>query len=213
MQHTIQYIFDPLCGWCFGFSPVIKKLQEHYKDDIKFETLCGGMVLGDNIKPLSEMKGYLSEAMPRLEALTGVKFGADYYKLLEEGTVKLDSEMPSIAMMVYKSMSGNDTIAFAAALQNNLYVKGENLNSAESYHMIAKDFELDWSVFKERLGQQKYKEQAYAEFKKSAELGIQGFPSVIFYTKDKAYLIAKGYRNYEEMVATFSEIIKKEEVL
>lgn len=26
-QDTILYVFDPMCGWCYGFSDVIKKSQ------------------------------------------------------------------------------------------------------------------------------------------------------------------------------------------
>jgi putative protein-disulfide isomerase len=41
---TIIYCYDAYCGWCYGFSPVIKKISEEYRHQIHFETLSGGMI-------------------------------------------------------------------------------------------------------------------------------------------------------------------------
>lgn len=212
MDNKLYYIFDPLCGWCFGFSPVIKDLEAQYQKEIQFETLCGGMILGERIKPLSEMKAYLKDAMPRLEEMTGVKFGKKYLEVLEEGSLMLNSETPSIAMMVYKSMTQKSSVAFASALQKHLYVEGKNLNELLEYEGLVKSFDLDWDVFQEKMQQKSYKEKAYAEFKLTGEMGIQSFPSVVLQVKDKAYLIARGYRPLADMRDVIEEITKKEAI-
>ncbi|MFT6035611.1 MAG: putative protein-disulfide isomerase [Marivirga sp.] len=212
MQNKLYYVFDPLCGWCFGFSPVIKALETEYNSKIQFETLCGGMVLGERIKPLSEMRDYLKDAMPRLEEMTGVTFGGKYLAILEKGDLMLNSETPSIAMIVYKSMTPKSSVEFASALQQHLYVEGHNLNELASYESLVKSFDLDWDVFKEKMQLKSYKEKAFAEFKLTGEMGVQGFPSVVLKIKDKAYLIARGYRPLAEMKAVIEELIKKEEI-
>jgi protein-disulfide isomerase-like protein with CxxC motif len=28
MRTTVTYLFDPLCGWCYGASPVIQQLGQ-----------------------------------------------------------------------------------------------------------------------------------------------------------------------------------------
>ncbi len=42
----IIYVNDALCGWCYGFSPVITAIHEKYKDELDFEVISGGMVTG-----------------------------------------------------------------------------------------------------------------------------------------------------------------------
>ena len=54
---TVLYVFDPLCGWCYGFSPVMVKLNDNYKENVKFVVISGGMVVGDRIGPLGEKAG------------------------------------------------------------------------------------------------------------------------------------------------------------
>ena len=211
MKNKIYYIFDPLCGWCYGFSPVIKKLEEQFGEEISFETICGGMVLGERVQPIAHMRDYLKEAIPRLEEMTGVKFGQAYMDILEEGKLALSSEIPSIAMLVFKSMSIKSPVTFASALQKELYEKGHNLNLLENYESLVKEFNIDWEVFQEKMKSESYKQKAYEEFKISSQMGIQGFPSVVFQTGKEAYLIARGYRPFEEMTAVIEQIKKKEE--
>ena len=44
MTPRIIYCYDAYCGWCYGFSPVIKALYEKYNDQFEFETISGGMI-------------------------------------------------------------------------------------------------------------------------------------------------------------------------
>jgi len=46
MNPTLIYCYDAYCGWCYGFSPVIKKIAEDYKDIFDIGVFCGGMMIG-----------------------------------------------------------------------------------------------------------------------------------------------------------------------
>ena len=37
MKPKIIYCYDAYCGWCYGFSDVIKKLWGKHKENIDFE--------------------------------------------------------------------------------------------------------------------------------------------------------------------------------
>lgn len=35
------YCYDAYCGWCYGFSPVIKEIEEEFKEKAQYEfALC-----------------------------------------------------------------------------------------------------------------------------------------------------------------------------
>jgi putative protein-disulfide isomerase len=206
----LLYFYDPLCGWCFGFSPVIKNLEKEFKGQIDFEAISGGMVLGERVKPLSEMKDYLKEAMPRLEEMTGVSFGKPYLEILEEGSLMLDSELPCIAMTVYKSMTNKSSIEFASTLQSTLYEKGINLNEIDNYKELSEKFDLPWEVFRSKLEDPAYKERTYQEFQIGHQMGIGGFPSVVLSIGKQGFLIARGYRPEKEMKAVIADVLSKQ---
>ena len=50
MKTKIYYVMDTMCGWCYGFSDVITKIQEKYKEVYDFSILPGGMWVGDKVK-------------------------------------------------------------------------------------------------------------------------------------------------------------------
>ena len=101
---TLLYVYDPLCGWCYGFSPVMQRLHETFHEQIQFEVLSGGMVLGDRAGPIGQVAPYISWAYKHVEERCGVKFGADFLEgVLKPGTAIFSSEKPCTALTVFKS--------------------------------------------------------------------------------------------------------------
>ena len=46
----IMYLFDPLCGWCYGASPVIKQLAEN--PGLKIHLAATGLFSGAGSRPI-----------------------------------------------------------------------------------------------------------------------------------------------------------------
>ncbi|MFW5658939.1 MAG: hypothetical protein ACOCZ8_03040, partial [Bacteroidota bacterium] len=38
----VIYVYDALCGWCYGFSPNIQQLHDEFGDRVDFEVVSGG---------------------------------------------------------------------------------------------------------------------------------------------------------------------------
>ena len=55
MKPLLIYCYDAYCGWCYGFSPVIKKIAEEYKDKLDIEVLSGGMMIGEGKMPIEKI--------------------------------------------------------------------------------------------------------------------------------------------------------------
>jgi putative protein-disulfide isomerase len=45
MQPALIYCYDAYSCWCYGFSPVTKKIAEYYKAVMPTDVLSGGMIL------------------------------------------------------------------------------------------------------------------------------------------------------------------------
>src|SRR5688572_26081649 len=101
MTPTIYYCYDAYCGWCYGFSPVIKKIWTSYKDRLAFDVLSGGMILPEKPIHIASSAGYISKEYKQVENLTGVEFGKDYlWHILNpaESDWYPSSEKPAIAL-------------------------------------------------------------------------------------------------------------------
>ena len=39
-KDKILYLYDPLCGWCYGFTPVMQLLSKKYESKFDFDVIC-----------------------------------------------------------------------------------------------------------------------------------------------------------------------------
>jgi len=190
----IIYVYDALCGWCYGFSPVITEMEKKYSSQIDFEVVSGGMVTGDRIGPIGEVAGYIKTAYKDVEKATGVEFGEQFLnQTLEKGDAIFTSIPPAIAMVVFKSHKPEKQVEFAAALQKGIYYEGKEPSHYQMYGELARDFGLDSAAFIAQIKDSKYEELAYKEFQMAASLGVRGFPTVFILKNGRYEQISHGY--------------------
>lgn len=206
----IVYVYDALCGWCYGFSPVINDFKEKYKDSLEFEVLSGGMITGDRIGPIGEVAPYISQAYKDVEKTTGIEFGENFLqKTLKEGSAIFTSIPPAIALSVFKELDSTRSFLFAAELQKAIYYDGIEPENIEAYGTIAAKFDLDKETFVKKMKDPLYKEMAQKEFDKSSELDVTGFPTVLLEIDGKHYKIGNGYMSLSQLENNYLAIKNK----
>jgi putative protein-disulfide isomerase len=211
MIPVIYYCYDAYCGWCYGFSLVIKKIETHYRHKVKFETLSGGMIPASSAQHISRLAGYIREAYKTVEQTTGVRFGEDYLWHInnpDQSDWFPHSEKPAIAMAVFKDYHPDDTVSFAADLQYGLHFEGRDLTDDEAYRHLLQKYGIPAQEFYEKLHAEEYRERAYHEFSLVRQLQVTGFPAVLMQVDDlKFYLLARGYTDYETLTARIDKVL------
>jgi len=200
MKAKILYIYDPLCGWCYGFTPVMQQLSQEFANDFEFDVISGGMVVGGNEGPITNIAPYISEAFKNVEAASGIKFGEEFLKnRLWDPNYRMSSVKPSIALEVFKSFNPSKSVDFAHDIQHAFYFDGKSLESDETYLELIKRYEIDANLFLAGLENEEFKRKTFEEFKKSATLGVNGFPTVVFIRWDKSVVLSRGYTTKSEL--------------
>lgn len=211
MTPTIYYCYDAYCGWCYGFSRVIKKLDELYSDRMIFEVLSGGMILPETPRHIGAVAGYISDAYKVVEETTGVQFGADYLWHIfnpDESDWYPNSEKPAIALCILKEYFPERQVEFAADLQYALHFEGRDLCDNESYRHLLEKYNFEEKDFFDRLASEDYKEKAYYEFALCKQLQVNGYPSVLVQvTETKFFLLSRGYSDLNSMVQRIEAVL------
>ncbi|MBO9567134.1 MAG: DsbA family protein [Niastella sp.] len=210
---TIFYCYDAYCGWCYGFSPVIKRIAEEYKDKIFFEVLSGGMIIPERPQPISTMAGYISKAYKVVEERTGIKFGSDFLWHInnpDDSDWFLNSEKPAIAMCVFKEYYPDKQVAFAADLQYALNFEGRDLCDDEAYRHLLEQYNIPAEAFYASLHSEAYKEKAYYEFALCKQLQVTGFPAVLLQASEsKFYLLTRGFTEYDALKERIEAVLQE----
>lgn len=212
MNYQLVYFYDALCGWCYGFSPVVKRLQEHFAESLPFAVLSGGMITGERIKPISAMRSYIEHAYPRVEEITGVKFGESFLtNILHRGNYVSDSLPPAVALTVFKSHQPQKQVDFAHDLQKSFYFDGRDLNADETYQQLALRYELNPDLFLEQIHSKVFEEKTLIEFDMVKRFGVNGFPSLALVEETQGAvsgkLIAVGYRDFQTLLSHIQRLL------
>ncbi|MFM5398206.1 DsbA family protein [Aeromonas veronii] len=122
-QTTLHYVYDPLCGWCYGAAPLLQAADTIA--GLKIELHAGGLWMGSRRQPMGEaLRDYVRPHDQRIEALTGQHFGERYFNelLLREGCL-LDSEPPIRAVLAVTALGG-DGLVMLHRIQQSHYRDG-----------------------------------------------------------------------------------------
>lgn len=208
---VLIYCYDAYCGWCYGFSPVIKKIAEEYKDQLDTEVLSGGMILPEKPVHIGASAGYIAKAYHNVEDLTGIKFGSDYLWHInnpDESDWYPNSEKPAIAMCIFKEYYPERAVEFAADLQYALHYEGRDLTDNEAYRHLLEKYSIQPETFYEKLASDEYNEMAYYEFSLMKQLQVTGYPCVFIQTGDlKFVMVARGYTSYEDLKERIEKVL------
>ncbi|RAZ93104.1 DsbA family protein [Mesorhizobium hawassense] len=135
---TVTYLFDPLCGWCYGATSMLDRLAA---SGVAFELLPTGLFSGSGARPLDA--GFAAHAWAndqRIERLSGQVFSQAYLDnvLNVRGTV-LDSGAATLGVNAADLVDPNRRLAALKAIQRARYVDGRDIVTADGVAQVLAD--------------------------------------------------------------------------
>ena len=211
MNPVLVYCYDAYCGWCYGFSPLIKEIAIEYKNMMHTEALSGGMILPDKPYHIIHTAQFVQKAYKNVEERTGIKFGEDYLWHVfhpDESDWFLDSMKPAVAMSIFKEYHPDQQAEFAADLQYAHHYEGRDLTDNEAYRHLLHKYEIPDDEFYTKLASEDYADKARYEFALVKQLRVTGFPTVLIQTDEtKFYLVARGFTDYDTLKKNIQSVL------
>lgn len=197
---TLIYVMDPLCGWCYGFSPVMQRVYDTYKEKAHFEVITGGMITGNEIGPISAIAPFLKKATAQVTQHTGAEFSPKFLDtILTEGTQILTSVEPSIAVQLCKIKKPDSIFSFLTALHKEIYINGLKTANINDYSRLFREMGFDESRFMNDVKKDKYLTMAQQDFRKAESLGIESYPVLLMRSNGSIKVIARGYVHWNQL--------------
>ena len=139
----LTYLFDPLCGWCYGALPTLKRLME--QDDLAVELVPTGLFADAGAFPMNPgFAAHAWEADQRIAQLTGQAFSADYRaNVLEGSTSRVDSGPATLALTAVRLTAPKRELDALKAIQHVRYVEGRDNGDRAVIADVLADLDLD----------------------------------------------------------------------
>lgn len=123
---AFTYLFDPLCGWCYGAAPALHRLAA--MPDVAIEMLPTGLFADTASRPMTDaFADYAWSNDKRIETLTGQPF-TDAYRdtVLGDRTRRFDSGPATLALAAVASTEPRREMGALSTLQAARYVDGRD---------------------------------------------------------------------------------------
>lgn len=122
----LQYLFDPLCGWCYASAPALAGLSATFPSLLELHP--SGLFSGAGARPLTpEFGDYAWSNDQRIAGMTGQVFSDAYHENVLHGSgVRFDSEMMSRALTAMQAVAASLEARLLHQLQTARYVDGKD---------------------------------------------------------------------------------------
>jgi putative protein-disulfide isomerase len=126
------YGFDPLCGWCYGVVPAMRRVAQDHPD-LPIRLVMAGLVTGERVGPYAGMEGYIRGASARLRAVTGRAPSEAFFRLIATPGVQGNSGPPSVAIAHAAGFAPERAVEFAHRVIEAHFEEGADLNDPAAY--------------------------------------------------------------------------------
>ena len=192
MSARLLYVMDPMCSWCWGFSPVAEALVEQAQAaGVELHLVVGGLRTGSGASMDAAKRRYILEHWQAVADATGQPF--TFEGALSEGFV-YDTEPACRALVAARSLAPDCAWKLVKLIQQAFYVQGRDVTQASVLVELAEAAGLPRIEFAAAFDTAEQHAATAADFSWVQDLGIAGFPTLLADRDGQLALLTNGYQ-------------------
>jgi len=179
---VLHYIYDPLCGWCYGAEPLVTAATK--VDGLTLMLHAGGLWPEPTRLP-EHMRRYIQQADARVGQMSGQPYGEAYLRgLLFDLELVLESRPVIAAVLAAQALDSTKALPMLRGIQHAHYEQGKHVVRAETLREIAAATGLDLAAFDRALMTVPVDEHIAESRELMNNVGAQGFPTFVLQVGD-----------------------------
>ena len=197
-EKRLVYLADPMCSWCYGFSPVIGAIAERFEDRMPLDVVMGGLRAGNTSPMRPQDKDYIRNAWTQVGGATGQPFD---FGFLDRDSFVYDTEPACRAVVTVRRMLPELALGFMGRVQQAFYAENRDMTSPDEIAGVAEEAGLEREAFADAFLAPDTRNETFRDFLTAQQLGIHGFPTLIAGSEAEGYaLVTNGYRPLEDLL-------------
>jgi putative protein-disulfide isomerase len=203
---------DPVCTWCWGSEPVLRKLETRFGEQVKISYIMGGLVKDitsfyDSYNDIGGDPDRSNKNIVRHWVEASERHGMP---VKSEGFKMFSREHPSTypQNIAYKAAQMQDpTLAnkFLRRIREASAAEARQTNTTEVLLELASEAGLDIARFLDDFSHGSAQKAFEQDLAITAEYGARGFPSFLVKYGEKEMVI-RGYQRYEDFKALIGHL-------
>ena len=185
----LWYFADPMCSWCWGFSPTIEALRDAYRDRMKIALVLSGLRPGTTEAMTPAARDDILHHWHAVHDRTGQPFR--FEGAMPAGFV-YDPEPASRAVAAVSGIDPDLVFPLFKAIQLAFYAEGLEVTQAPVLAELASGLGVDAAAFLDAFNSDAARAKTQAHFQQARKAGISGFPALILQQDTQWHPISNG---------------------
>lgn len=197
MNQKLHYILDPMCSWCYAFRNPWEAFLDVLPADIEIEYVMGGLA-PDSAEPMPQsLREYIQSTWRAIEQRTGASFN---HRFWSNNTPRRSTYPACRAVIAADLQDRGKNREMIRAIQDAYYLQARNPSDKATLVTLAGDIGLNRERFVSDLHSDHVEDAFNRDLQRTVELGIGGFPSVVFESQQGLYALNCGYCDASELL-------------
>lgn len=198
------YVADPMCSWCWGFAPVIEKVEA--SSGIHLRIIVGGLRPGRQAERLEHIRDYVGHHWKQVAAVSGQPF--DIAGLDRDDWV-YDTMVADTAVVTMRQIAPDETRRFLDTVQRAFYANRVDVTDTLVYRDLVEGFPVDRGKFVTQLESSEMQALAEQDFLEAKWLGVTGFPTLLLRDGSSTMPISLGYAPFDTVADRINSLVEK----
>ncbi|MCC9166834.1 DsbA family protein [Pontibacter harenae] len=194
---TLLYITNPMCNWCYGFTPVVRRLNALWQGRLNIRVLLAPFQAHAKDPVSADEKERLAVAWHRVQERTNQPF--DYRIFTKKNAFVYNTEPACRALLCVRLLRPVLTLEVLRAMHSAFYADGKDLTDVRELVKIAGLFGISENLFLTLYESDEVIAQLEDEFNYVHNLGVTSFPSIYIETTHGPEPLTKGYFELHEL--------------
>ncbi|MBL4748051.1 MAG: DsbA family protein [Magnetovibrio sp.] len=198
----LLYFGDPMCSWCWGFSPVLRRLVDVCADKALLHVVMTGLRPGTTEPWDADMRTFIHQHWVNVGDQTGQPFN---FERFENTDFIYDTEPACRAVVSARTLAPETALPVFEAIQKAFYADGQDVNNLDQLADIAAVSGVDRTQFKDLMQRPTVLQQTRDDFTQTRNFGVLGYPTVLLAQDGKVTALTQGYQSFESLAPLLEE--------
>ncbi|WP_255150192.1 DsbA family oxidoreductase [Halorarius halobius] len=201
---VVQYT-DPMCTWCWGSEPVVRRLQTVFGDEVRLRYVMGGLVedFEEFYDPANDISTPAEVAPHWLEA--SERHGMPVDTTIFETDPAWSTYPASEAFVAARKQDADLAHRYLRRLREAYVTEVRNVNHRSEQVELAREVGLDVEAFTAALDDGTASAAFEADLRRTREAGVRAFPTYDVRGPDGERRLS-GFTAFDQLVAALDAV-------
>lgn len=171
----LLYFADPMCSWCWGFSPTVHEVANKFADIAPVEIHLGGLRAGNTKVMDNDQRLYILNHWFNVNEASNQPF--DFSFNMPKGFI-YDTEPACRAVKTMEYLNRQQVLNYFSTIQEAFYAKNADVTNADVLSELAQRYDVTKRQFEVTFTCDEIKQQTQNDFILTQQMRVNGFPSL-----------------------------------